>query len=308
VKRKVFFIWAGVMFFVFSVVCFFSARAGDGDKPDTVTASGESDNDSSNVPAWLQRTSYGMSIETDQKPRIYLETVQPLYQTDDKVNTVFTHSRVSIQDERGTYSTGLGYRRLISDKLLAGVNTFFDYQDLHRHSRQGAGLELLSQYLELRANTYNHLSGRRTVDETPSSITYEKVVDGYDLELGGPVPYLPWLKLFGQYYYYDYKQAKNMAGNKIRAEIKPFKWVTCNLATYDDNKGDREYVMDIRFSVAFDTFTAKSFLTAFKPTCDAFPTVDLKKHTLDRVERNFNIQVEKWKKTGNMTIAVGRGS
>ena len=86
----------------------------------------------------------------------------------------------------------------------------------------------------------------------------------------------------------------------------PFKFFVCNLATYDDNKGDREYVMDARFSLAFDNFTLKSLKEALKPDQEAYPEVDLKKRTLDRVERNFNIQVEKWKDVGGMTIEVGR--
>ena len=260
------------------------------------------------IPEWLKRTSYGVSVETDQKPRIYLETVQPLYQSEDKVNTFFTHDRISILDDRGTYSAGLGYRKLMFDNaLLAGVNSFFDYQDLHKHYRTGVGLEALTKTLEFRTNTYIHLSPERTVEDDLSGTTYEKVVDGLDVELGAPVPYFPWLKVFAQYYYYDYKKFKDMTGNKLRLEIKPVKFIVCNLATYDDTKGDREYLMDARFSLAVDDFTLKSIFAAFKADNEAFPDIDLKKRTLDRVERNFNIQVEKWKKNGNGVIEIRRG-
>lgn len=261
------------------------------------------------IPEWLKRTDYGVDVGTGQKPRIYLETVQPLYQSEDKVNTFFTHDRVSILEERGTYSAGLGYRKLMWDEtLLGGVNSFFDYQDLHKHYRTGVGLEALAKNWEFRTNSYIHLSPERTVAESASATSYEKVVDGFDAELGAPVPYLPWLKLFAQYYYYDYKKFKNMAGNKVRLEIKPFQFLVCNLASYDDNKGDREYVLDARFSLAFDNFTFKSLKEAFKPDQKAFADVDLKKRTLDRVERNFNIQVEKWNKNGNGIIEIRRGN
>lgn len=259
------------------------------------------------IPEWLERTDYGIAVETDQKPRIYLETVQPLYQSENKIDTFFTHDRISIQDERGTYSTGLGYRKLMCDeKLLAGINSFFDYQDLHKHYRTGVGLEALTKTWEFRTNSYIHLSPERTVADSTSATSYEKVVDGFDAELGVPVPHLPWLKLFAQYYYYDYKKFKNMAGNKLRAEIKPFKFFVCNLETYDDTKGDREYTMDARFSLAFDNFTPESIFAAFKADKEAFPDIDLKKRALDRVERNFNIQVEKWQSVAGMTIEVGR--
>lgn len=263
----------------------------------------------SEIPDWLKRTNYGISVETHQKPRYYLETVQPLYQTMDKTHTFFTHDRISIQNERGTYSAGLGYRRLLfNDGLLAGINTFFDYQDLHRHYRQGLGIEAIGKRLEARLNSYFGLSPKRIVQETSASTTYEKAVDGYDIELGGPVPYLPWLKLFGSYYYYDYKKFKDMGGGKFRAEIKPFEFIVINLETYNDNKGGAESSIDCRLNLAVDDFTPRSILSAFKLAKEPYPATDLTKRTLDRVERNFVIQVEKWKETGNGIIEIKRGN
>ncbi|MDP2921843.1 MAG: inverse autotransporter beta domain-containing protein [Candidatus Omnitrophota bacterium] len=259
------------------------------------------------VPEWLKRTNYGLAIETDQKPRIYLETVQPLYQSEDKVNTFFTHDRITIQDERGTYSGGLGFRKLMNDgKLLGGINSFFDYQDLNKHYRTGIGIEALTSTLEFRTNSYIGLSPKRIVEDSNSCTTYEKAVDGMDMELGMPVPHLPWMKVFAQYYYYDYNKFEDMKGSKFRAEIKPLKFLVCNLETYDDTKGDREYRMDTRFNLAFDNFTPKSLLSAFKADKEAFPAIDLKERTLDRVERNFNIQVEKWREVAGMAVEVGR--
>ena len=267
----------------------------------------EATSSTNSVPDWLKRTSYGIYIETHQKPRIYLETVQPLYQSLDKVDTFFTHDRISIQDERGTYALGYGYRRLMfDDNLLAGINNFFDFQDLHKHYRTGVGLEIISKILELRANSYFRLSPKRTVAETTNSTTYERVANGGDVELGAPLPYLPWVKVFGSYYRYDFRKFKDMQGWKMRGEIKPFKFITINLETYDDNKGDREYRMDTRFNFVFDDLTFKSIFSAFKLNKEAYPDVDLKKRTLDRVERNFNIQVEKWVETGGMALEIGR--
>lgn len=315
-RKKVFVVWAGVMFFVFAGITFFAAQAGGGERPCAFSeeskkpcslSGGDDSGACCDVPAWLKRTSYGLSIETDQKPRMYLETVQPLYQSEDKVNTVFTHDRISIQDERGTYSGGLGYRRLIGENLLAGINTFFDYQDLHRHYRQGAGLEFLTQYLELRANAYFALSERRVVKEVGAYREYERAANGGDVEIGGPVPYLPWVKVFGSYYQYDFHKAKDMEGWKTRTEFKPLRDITINFEVYDDNKGDAEYRMDARYNLAFDICDFKNFLSGFRPASEAFTPADLKKRTLDRVERNFNIQVEEWtENSGGVTIAVGR--
>jgi hypothetical protein len=61
-------------------------------------------------------------------------------------------------------------------------------------------------------------------------------------------------------------------------------------------------------SFAFDSFTPKSVLAAFKPSDEPYPEVDLRERTLDRVERNFNIQVEKWVETATASIEIKRGN
>ena len=281
--------------FVFSVITWTAVQAAETEE-------------AGSIPDWLKRTSYGISIETDQKPRVYIETVQPLYQDPDKIDTIFTHGRITYQDKRGTYGLGLGYRRLLFDEeLLAGINTFFDFQDLNKHYRAGLGLEAIGKLLEGRFNTYFGISPKRTIWSSSGTARYEKVVDGFDIELGAPVPYFPWLKLFGSYYQYDFKKFKDKEGWKLRGEIKPLKCLTINLETYDDNKGPREYRIDTRFSLAFDSLTPASIISAFKLTEEPFSEVDLKEHTLDRVERNFNIQVESWIESATTTIEIKRG-
>ena len=296
-KRKILFLAV-----LFALVCLGSSLLGAEEK--------KAEEPASKIPEWLKRTNYSVYIENDQKPRIYFETIQPLYQSFDKVNTIFTHDRFSIQDERGTYSAGIGYRRLLFDaNLLAGINTFFDYQDLHSHYRQGLGLEAITKMLEARSNFYFALSPKRMVEDTPGAYIYEKAANGVDVELGGPVPYFPWLKVFGGYFLYDFKKSKDMVGWKLRGEIKPYKFMTINLETRNDNKGTPEYILDGRLTFAFDDLNPKNILSAFKFPNKPYPNADLKKRTLDRVERNFNIVVEKWSesKAGNIIVEIRRG-
>jgi adhesin/invasin len=263
-----------------------------------------------NVPEWVKRFNMGFSIETDQKPRFYMETVQPLYRSEDKSSTWFTHDRISLQDERGTYSAGFGFRRLMfNDNILAGINNFFDYQDLHKHYRTGLGLEALSRIAEFRVNSYFGLSGKRLVESTGTYDAYERAATGGDMEIGAPLPYLPWCKMFGGFYYYQMKTVDDDAvGWKIRTEIKPVRCLVMNLVTYDDNKGDQEFRMDLRCNLAFDTLTLGSILSAFKPTEESFPDYDMRTRMLDRVERDFNIYLEKWRKTtgGGFIVEVRR--
>jgi hypothetical protein len=252
------------------------------------------------IPDWLKRTSYGVIITSDEKPNLYLETVQPLYQSMDKTDTFFTHDRISCQNFDTAYSVGLGYRRLLfNDSLLAGINAFIDYQDFRKRLRQGLGIEALTNTLEFRANSYFGLSGKRIIDESITTTTYERVVNGGDVEIGCPVPFLPWFKIFGGFYLFDFKKSKNMDGWKMRGEIKPLRFVTLNLETFGDSKSGQQYRSDIRFNLNFGDFG--NLFSLFKPQQSAFPNFDLSSRTLDRVERNFNIQVEQWgdSKSGN---------
>jgi len=258
---------------------------------------------------WLKRTTIGAIIESDQKPRYYIETVQPFYQSAGRKDTVFTHVRISEQDDYGTYSAGIGYRRLLFDnRLMAGVNTFFDYQDPHQHYRQGIGLEAIGTFLEFRANGYFGLSPARAVEGVR---TYEKARDGFDMEFGVPVPYLPWMKVFGSCYWYDFKAGPDVEGWKGRFELKPLDFLTINLETYDDNKGSQEWRSDVRLTLWVDSFAPRDICAALASSFrTALPEVDMKERTLDRVERNFQITVEKWSDggggTGSFSVQVGR--
>src|SRR3989338_6949754 len=105
------------------------------------------------VEEWLDRGEISAQYETNQKPRVYFQTVQPLYQDYDKENTVFIQPRGSLQEGDATYNLGSGYRRLVSENLLLGVNVFGDYAAENYHGRVGIGLEALGQVLEARINS-----------------------------------------------------------------------------------------------------------------------------------------------------------
>lgn len=261
------------------------------------------------VPEWLKRINFGIDAGTDQKPYIYLETVQPLSQNQEKSKTLFIQPRVMAHNGKSIYNLGLGYRELLlNESLLGGVNIFYDYQDQHSHSRWGLGFEALGENLEARVNTYFGISGRRTVRETSTQYTYEKAVDGFDVEIGGPLPHFPFIKLYGSGYHYDYEKFKDKNGWRIRSEITLNKNSKINLVVWDDNKGDTEFRTDAYFSVKFDTLC--DLFKTFQYSPKAYPKRDLKKYMLSRVERSYQIEVEKWteSKVGGLIVEIKRGN
>ncbi len=258
-----------------------------------------------NIPDWLKRTEFSVYIETDKKPNLYFQTVQPLYQDELKENTVFIQPRVSLSNEELTYNLGFGYRRLVSENLMLGANIFGDYDDTNSHCRVGAGIEAFGQILEARLNTYFGTTPRRIVEQSGGNTTYEKAVDGMDLEIGASIPYIPWLKVYGSGFWYDFKNFKDKYGWKTRLEAKLNDGIKMEFYTWDDNKGKTEYGARIRCSFAFNGVF--DFSDNLKISKKPFPKKDLSKQALSPVERSFNITVEKWVETATTTIEVVRG-
>lgn len=257
------------------------------------------------IPDWLKRVEVSGQWETDKQPTVYFQTVQPLYQALDEIDNVFIQPRLSLRGGDFSGNLGFGYRKLASQNLLLGLNVFGDYADLHEHYRLGLGAEALSRILEARLNGYFGVSSKRVVDETLTAITYEKIADGLDFELGMPMPYLPWLKFYTSGFFYDFSKFNDKVGWKNRLEAKLNEAVCLELYTWDDNKGERECGGRVRINLAFDKFS--DFKDTLKFSQEIFPKKELKEQLLIPVERNYDIVVEKWTESPTAKIEIGRG-
>lgn len=261
--------------------------------------------DNGELPDWLKRVELSVEYQTDKKPKFYFQTVQPLYQDSDQIHTIFIQPRVNLQDERTTYNLGAGYRHLSSEDWIWGVNVFGDYQDQHRHGRLGFGLEALGQIWEARINTYwNGITEKRKIKITESGTSLEKVADGFDYELGVPLPYLPWLKIYGSGFFYNFREVKDRSGWKSRLEARLNDRLRLEFFTFDDNKGEQEFGGRVRMQIAF--MNLRDILAALKFSEEPFPKKDLTQELLIPVERDFKITVEKYTKGGGLTVEAGR--
>lgn len=241
-------------------------------------------------PEWLKRVE--LSVEHgSEKPRYSIQTVQPLYQSRDQTHTLFVQPRFSSVDQDWTTNLGLGYRELFVDRqILGGLNTSYDHADKHNHYRLGVGLELLGRYLELRTNGYFPLSERRTVGEDANQTVYERALKGMDVEAGGPVPYMPSLKLYGSYAYYDYTKDIDSHIGKFRAELKLTRFLRLDAETWNDNKAPWGY----RIGLVLTMDLERPWDLFFKPSAEAYPHKDMRHMTLHRVVRARDITFESW--------------
>ena len=132
----------------------------------------------------------GLTSGKTQKVRGHILVVKPLSDIDDKVNTTFTQGSIYFSDNnRETLNLGIGKRKLVNnDTLILGANIFYDHELYYHHKRSSIGLEAISSVGSLRVNQYFGISKFKS----GLNGTREKALDGSDIEVGAPLPYLPW--------------------------------------------------------------------------------------------------------------------
>ncbi len=113
-----------------------------------------------------------------------------------------------------TTNLGLGIRHRPNDTSMLGANAFWDYRMTdysNAHSRLGLGGEYLWKDFEFRNNWYIAITDEKTV--TVKGVNYkEKVVDGWDVEIGYRLPNNPELAFFVRGFNWDYKHTQDNSG------------------------------------------------------------------------------------------------
>ena len=153
---------------------------------------------------WLSRFGTArVQLDTDEHFSLknsQLDLLAPLY--DSQTGLLFTQGSVHRTDDRSQTNLGLGYR-WFNDGWMLGMNTFWDNDWSHNHTRGGVGMEYWRDFLKVSANDYFRLSGWK---DSPDVEDYqERPANGWDVRLQGWLPALPQLggKLVYEQYYGD---------------------------------------------------------------------------------------------------------
>ena len=113
-----------------------------------------------------------------------------------------------------TTNLGLGIRHRPNDVSMLGANAFWDYRMTDysdAHSRLGLGGEYFWKDFEFRNNWYMSITDEKNV--TIKGVSYkERVVPGWDLELGYRLPNNPELAFFVRGFNWDYKNTQDNSG------------------------------------------------------------------------------------------------
>ena len=196
-----------------------------------------------------------ISFETKEgtKPTTGILVVAPLSDGDNIENTLFTQVSAFYTDNRTTLNAGLGYRRLVSDNtIMLGLNAFYDHEFPYDHGRYSIGLEARSTVGEINANMYQATTKWKSA-ETGFE---ERALDGWDIEVGLPLPYMNWATVFVKRYKWDgVDGAKDLKGNdaQLRAyvPILPGLEIQAGRTFKDDDKDSNYFIATFNIAEAF---------------------------------------------------------
>ncbi len=113
-----------------------------------------------------------------------------------------------------TTNLGLGIRSRPNHESMIGGNVFWDYRMLDyssAHSRIGLGGEYLWKDFEVRNNWYIAATSKKNVTIGGTDYT-ERVVPGWDVEVGYRLPDYPELAVFVRGFNWDYQDTQDNSG------------------------------------------------------------------------------------------------
>ena len=163
----------------------------------------------------FEDTDFSIKSKEGNKPEIGILTFKPLNDSDDGL-TFFQGSLFTHDGDRETINLGLGKRVFSDDKsFMYGLNVFYDHELDYNHQRGSIGGEIKSSILELNTNHYFAISD----ETTGKNNVKEEVADGYDLELGAHVPYIPSAKIFAKIFEYEIPGGSDFEGMEYSSKI-----------------------------------------------------------------------------------------
>ena len=224
--------------------------------------------------------------------------VKGLSDPDDIKNTWFTQGSAFVNAGRATLNLGLGYRRLMADdKLLLGVNSFYDHEFPYRHGRASLGLEARTTVGEINANRYWATTGWQAGDNDMK----EHAMGGVDIEIGIPLPYMNWATFYAKAFKWNTEipGEKDSIGNVLsfRADVPviPGFAIEAGQTQYSSNESTDNFLkLEYDLVRAFKKEKAPLF------TNYAYKMDSMADHRLKKVRRENKI----YKQMKNSTVTV----
>ena len=224
--------------------------------------------------------------------RYSIFTVQPLYDNAEAGRATFFQGGIIATDNDDTFNLGLGQRWILNDgKVIAGLNLFYDNEWDAGHERMSVGGKLLTSVGDFRVNSYTALSDTQTVNGVE-----ETALDGMDMELALPLPYLPNTRIHAKSFKWDGENgAADLEGDTIslRSALPLGFSLEAGSTSYDANAANDADFVSLSFNVA--RFHQQQYVQQPKlVSSQAFALIDITERRFEKVRRTNRIfkQVE----------------
>ncbi len=237
------------------------------------------------------RTSVSLSGVKDGNNRYEIRNITGLsYGTDDSKQTFF-QGGVANSNGHTVANLGIGQRYLNDDEtVMTGINAFYDYNIDYGHQRASIGAELKMSAFEITANSYSAL----TKWKKGKNGNQERPLDGYEVEFGGQLPYIPTGMLYAKTWKWDVPDSSNdikgttysLAFNQTFANGLS---VELGRKDYDGLQKDEDFV-----TVKFRILSGEAPAAASGPFFSdrMFERSSMRSRLLDEVRRNNDIVVQ----------------
>ena len=214
-------------------------------------------------------------------------TVQPLYDNKAAGRATFFQGSIIATDDDDTLNLGLGQRWMLNDgKVIAGLNLFYDNEWDAGHERMSVGGEVLTSVGDLRVNSYTALSDMETVNGAE-----ETALDGMDMELALPLPYLPNTRVHAKSFKWDgEKGANDLEGDTIslRSALPMGFELEAGSTSYDGNAANDANFVSLSFNVA--RFHQQQYVQQPKlVSSQAYQLTDITDRRFEKVRRSNQI-------------------
>lgn len=193
----------------------------------------------------FEHTDFTIRATEETKPELSIQTLKPLNDKDESL-TFFQGSLFLHDGDRETINVGLGKRYFSENEMtMYGLNAFYDHELDYDHSRASLGGEIKSSYLEFNFNQYFSNSGSKTGKNSKT----EEALDGYDLEFGAQIPYIPSSTFYTKAFEFDNPTGNDFEGYEYTTKLEvPNSGLTFEIGHTDYDHHTDEWFFQLRFN------------------------------------------------------------
>ena len=208
------------------------------------------------------------------------------------------HEPYANGDQRVLFNAGLGFRTLAqNNNAVLGINIFYDHEFEQTHQRGSLGLEYLTSAFEVYANKYQRLG-----DTSMYGTTTETVLNGYDINIVGQLPYMPWGKVVYNNYFWA-GTSTDTKGKRYSLEAQVLRNMIFEIGQSDPDVGSTEDFWKLTLKWPANEF--KQTIVTHTVTDHMFPEKNMSGQMLHKVRRTNKIVTEKTTNPGGVVIVRG---